>query len=56
MFDFIDNQNIRIIVEISIYVLTSILSFLGGCSYANKRNKVGVLNKSNKNTISQKIE
>lgn len=53
MFDFVENQIIRIVLE----VFALIVSFLGGIKYEKhirkKQNKIGNINHSNINSISQ---
>ena len=56
MFDFIDNQVFRIILEISMAIFTGILGFLGGMKYTKKQNKIGNINNSNQNYIHQEIK
>ena len=53
MFDFVENQTLRIILEISMAVFTGILGFLGGVKYTKKQNKIGNIKNSNLNVIQQ---
>lgn len=53
MFDFIDNQAIRIILEISMSIFTGILGFIGGVQYTKKINKIGNIKNSKIRDINQ---
>ena len=53
MFEFIDNQLIRIIVELGFSILTAILGFLGGIKYEKNVNKIGNIDKSTIGDIKQ---
>ena len=53
MFDFIDNQVIRIILEISMSIFTAILGFLGGMQYTKKCNSIGKIKNSKIRDIKQ---
>ncbi len=41
MFDFVNNQVIKIILELAMAIISAILGFLGGVNYTKKINKVG---------------
>ena len=56
MFDFVDNQVIRIILEVGMAILTGVLGFFGGIKYANKKNKIGKISNSNIENIKQEIK
>ncbi len=53
MFEFIDNQLIRTIVELGFAILTAILGFLGGIKYEKNVNKIGNINNSSIRDIKQ---
>ena len=53
MFDFIDNQITRIILELGMAILTGILGFLGGIEYTKKINKIGNISDSKIRNIKQ---
>lgn len=56
MFDFIDNQILRIILEIAMALVSGILGFLGGMKYTSKKNKIGNITNSNVREIKQEIK
>jgi hypothetical protein len=56
MFDFVDNQIVRIILELGMAIFTGILGFLGGIKYTNKKNKMGNISNSNIGNIKQEIK
>lgn len=53
MFDFVDNQIIRIILELGMAIFTGILGFLGGIKYTKKQNKIGNISNSKIDNIKQ---
>ena len=53
MFDFVDNQIIRIVLEIIMALFTGILGFLGGIKYTKKQNNIGNIKGSIINKINQ---
>lgn len=53
MFDFIDNQVIRIILELGLAIFTAILGFLGGMHYTKKSNSIGKISNSKIRDIKQ---
>ncbi len=53
MFDFIDNQTIRTILEITIAIFTGILGFIGGVQYTKKTNKISNIKDSTIRDINQ---
>lgn len=53
MFDFVDNQVVRIILEIAMEIITGIFGFLGGVQYSKKKNIIKNVNNSNINQINQ---
>ncbi len=53
MFDFVDNQIIRIILELGTAIFTGILGFLGGIKYTKKQNKIGNISNSKIDNIKQ---
>lgn len=56
MFDFVDNQIVRIILELGMAIFTGILGFLGGIKYTDKKNKMGNISNSNIGNIKQEIK
>lgn len=56
MFDFVDNQVIRIILEVGMAIFTGALGFLGGIKYTNKKNKIRNISNSNIGNIKQEIK
>lgn len=56
MFDFVDNQIIRILLEVVMALFTGILGFLGGIKYTNKKNNMRNILNSNIRTIKQEIK
>lgn len=58
MMEFIDNQTVRVVVEIIILILSTVFGFLGGCTYTknktNKSNEIRDINSSKVDSISQK--
>lgn len=56
MFDFVDNQIVRIILEVGMAIFTGILGFLGGIKYTNRKNKIGNISNSNIGNIKQEIK
>lgn len=56
MFDFVDNQIIRILLEVVMALFTGILGFLGGIKYTNKKNKLGNISNSNIGSIKQEMK
>lgn len=53
MFDFVDNQVLRIILELGLALFTAILGFLGGINYSKKTNKIGNISDSTIGNIKQ---
>ena len=53
MFDFVDNQVIRIILELGLAIFTEILGFLGGIQYTKKINNIGNISNSKIGDIKQ---
>lgn len=53
MFDFVDNQIIRIILELGMAIFTGILGFLGGIKYTKKQNEIGDISNSKIDNIKQ---
>ena len=53
MFDFVDNQVIRIILELGLAIFTAVLGFLGGMHYTKKTNNIGDISSSNIGNIKQ---
>lgn len=53
MFDFVDNQIIRIILELGMAIFTGILGFLGGIKYTKNQNKIGNISNSKIDNIKQ---
>ncbi len=53
MFDFIDNQMVRIVLELGLAIFTTILGFLGGIEYTKKINKIGNISDSKIRNIKQ---
>lgn len=58
MLEFIGDETVRVVVEMIILILTTGLSFLGGCTYTNnktkKMNEIRDINSSKIDSISQK--
>lgn len=53
MFDFVDNQVLRIILELGLAIFTAILGFLGGMNYSKKTNKINNISNSKIENINQ---
>lgn len=53
MFDFVDNQVIRIILELGLAIFTAVLGFLGGIHYTKKTNNIGDISNSHIGNIKQ---
>lgn len=53
MFDFVDNQIMRIILELGMAIFTGIIGFLGGIKYTKKQNKIGDISNSKIENIKQ---
>lgn len=53
MFDFVNNQGIRIILELGFAIFTAVLGFLGGIHYTQKINQVGDISNSKIRDINQ---
>lgn len=53
MFDFVDNQVIRIILEIVMSIFTGVLGFLGGIQYTKKCNSIDNIKNSKIRDIRQ---
>lgn len=56
MFDFVDNQIMKILLEVVMALFTGILGFLGGMKYTNKKNKIGNISNSNIENIKQEMK
>ena len=54
MFDFVDNQIMRIILELVMAIFTGIIGFLGGIKYTKKQNKIGDISNSKIENILKK--
>lgn len=53
MFEFVDNQVVRIILEIVMALFTGIIGFFSGINYSNKKNNIKTIKNSIVNGISQ---
>ena len=53
MFDFVDNQIVRIILEITMSTFTGISDFLGGIQYTKKYNSISNIKNSKIENIKQ---
>lgn len=53
MFEFVDNQIIRIILEVGLAMFTGILGFFGGIAYNKKQNIIGDIKNSTIRDINQ---
>ena len=53
MFEFVDNQFLRIILEITAILISGLFGFLGGIKYSKKINKIGSIKNSLINSINQ---
>lgn len=53
MFDFVDNQVIKIMLELIVWIISTILGFLGGVNYTKKTNNIGNIYSSNIGDIKQ---
>lgn len=53
MFDFVDNQVVRIVLEFTFSIITGILGFISGIQYTKKQNKIGNIKNSKIRDIKQ---
>ncbi|MBR2247779.1 MAG: hypothetical protein IKG58_03280 [Bacilli bacterium] len=53
MFDFIDNNIIKILVEIFMDIFMIILGFFSGIKYSKRNNRIGNIKRSDNNIINQ---
>ena len=53
MFDFVDNQVLRIILELVVWLIGLVIGFFSGIKYSNKKNKVGNISNSNIGILNQ---
>ena len=56
MFDFVDNQIIRILLEVIMALFTGVLGFFGGMKYTNKKNKIGNILNSDIGSIKEEMK
>lgn len=54
MFDFVDNQSLRIILELVAILISGIFGFLGGMKYSKKSNRIGNIKNSTIKDINQR--